>query len=105
MPASRSATVETSYTKLVFDFLVNQDDFVHQSEITEATGLSSRQLRQTLPWLRKCKAIDSVESAGRLYWFATPELDTRLFSVDEHRREDEPRAPAGSGRAKRRAAK
>lgn len=98
MPASRSSPVETSYTKRAFDFLVNHDDFVTMPDIATCTGLTIRQLRQTLPWLRKCKAIDSVESDGRLFWYATPESDLRLRTLDEHRREDEPRNVRGGGR-------
>ncbi len=91
MPASRSANVETSYTKKVFDFLCTHDDFIRMKDIATATKLELRQLRQTLPWLRKCKAIDSVESGGELFWYATPDTDTRRYRIDEHRREDEPR--------------
>ncbi len=98
MPASRSANVETSYTKKVFDFLCTHDDFIRMKDIAAATGLNARQLRQTLPWLRKCKAIDSVESGGELFWYATPERDLRMRTIDEHRREDEPRNARGGGR-------
>jgi hypothetical protein len=98
MPASRSANVETSYTKKVFDFLCAHDDFIRMKDIAAATGLDTRQLRQTLPWLRKCKAIDSVESGGVLYWYATPDTDQRMRTIDEHRREDEPRNARGGGR-------
>lgn len=98
MPASRSADIETSYTKIVGDFLNKHDDFISTAGIADATGLTTLQLRQTLHWLRQCKAIDSVDSGGTLYWFATPETDTRVRTIDEHRREDEPRATRGTGR-------
>lgn len=91
MPASRSADVETSYTKKVTDALEAADDFMSLKALAEATGLNLKALRPTLWWLRKIKAVDSLESGGTLWWFLTPDTDSRSKVINAHRKEDEPR--------------
>jgi len=91
MPASRSAPVETSYTKRITDALAAADDFVPLSGLVDITRLPATKLRGALHWLKKSKAINSLDSDGRLYWYLTPDADQRLRVIEEHRREDEKR--------------
>lgn len=93
MPASRSAKTEPSYTSLAEQALIKADDFLSVEQIIEVTGLTWAAVRSSLGWLRKCKAIDSVESGGQLYWFSTLENDQRSKKIEERKREDEPRKP------------
>lgn len=91
MPASRSAVVVTSTTSLVEQALTQAQDFMTVPQIAAAVNLPSASIMTALRWLVKAKAADSLESGGRLYFFITPETDTRTKKVTEHRKEDEPR--------------
>lgn len=92
MPASRSASVEPSFTSIVLAALVAADDFVSATDLATLTGLTTGNCRTALTYLRDVHAVDSVDSAGRLYWFATPDADQRTRAIDARKREDEPRA-------------
>ena len=91
MPASRSASVEPSFTQIVLAALIAADDFLSLEALQRETGLTTKSLRTALPYLRDVRAVDSVESGGRLFWFATPESDQRQRQIAERKREDEPR--------------
>lgn len=91
MPASRSAKTVTSNTALVTQALETADDFLTVAQICDLTTLAPKAVMTALGWLRQAKAVDSLESGGSLYFFSTPESDTRLRRFDEHRKEDEPR--------------
>ncbi len=91
MPASRSAVVEVSNTRKVLDALIAADDFLSLPALTAAAKVTTKAAKTSLGWLRHIKAVDSVDSGGTLYWYATPESDQRLRTIDAHRKEDEPR--------------
>lgn len=89
---------EPTITKTVLDALIAHDDFMRLDTIVEATKLSRHAVQGTLLYLRKHKAIDSVESGGHLYWFPTPEYDQRSKQVQARTPEVNPRV--FKGRAK-----
>jgi Fe2+ or Zn2+ uptake regulation protein len=84
---------ETTKTKLVFDLLVGLDDFATASQLTKALKgqATLHQAFSALATLRDYKAVDSVVSGGSLWWYATPQCDTRLRVVDERTVESRPR--------------
>lgn len=98
MPASKAAPVEPSHTSVVLKALIAADDYVNLSTLSRLTKLKKDILRPTIKHLRKYNAVDSVESDGQLYWYATPALDTRSWTQEEHRKEDEPRKNWQGGR-------
>lgn len=77
-----------TWTSLVEEALRKADDFMGAEALRAATGANPHQLSAALHHLHKRRAVDSVESNGRLWWFATPETDTRLRVVEERRPED-----------------
>ena len=101
MPASKSAVSAPSNTCRVTTALSERDDFMSLDDLTIATGLTRREVRGAIHWLRKIKAIDSVESAGHLYWFLTADTDQRTHTIDEKKKEDEPRIFNGRKTTKR----
>lgn len=92
---SNKQAAEPTYTSLVLDYLTKGDDFFSIGHITEALKIKRYQVRISLLHLQRYKAVDSTASGGTLYWFATPELDTRI-SVTEARVREVP-----GGRARR----
>lgn len=101
---SNKQAAEPTYTTLVLDYLIKGDDFFSIGNIADALKLTRHQVRVTLIHLQRYKVVDSVGSGGTLYWFATPELDTRV-RVTEARVREEPgtRSPRGTGRSRRKA--
>jgi len=91
MPASKSANVEPSCTSKVMSVLKQYDDFLDVSSITVLTGLKKQNVLSSLWWLQKIKAVESVNSGGVPFWFATPDTDMRSRTIDERKKEDEPR--------------
>jgi len=91
MPASRSAVVVTSTTALVEQALAQAQDFMTVPQIAAAVKLPPASIMTALRWLVKAKAADRIEESQQLYFFITPETDTRTKKVTEHRKEDEPR--------------
>lgn len=77
-----------TWTSLVEEALRKADDFMGAEALRAATGANPRQLSAALHHLRQRRAVDSVESSCRLWWFATPELDNRARVVEERRPED-----------------
>jgi len=80
---------EPTWTSRVEEAFARADDFLSFADLLLATGCTHNRLTAALHHLRKCRAIDSIESGGRLYWFATPDTDSRCWHV-ESRRPEEP---------------
>jgi len=101
-PRSRT-TPEPTWTSRVEEALRTADDFMSFADLVQATGCTYNRLAAALHHLRRYRAIDSIESGGRLYWSTTPDTDTRCRHV-EMRRPEEPgtrrRGPRKIGDAK-----
>lgn len=82
-------------TFLVFELLVNrtaQGEFTSTSEITEMTGVSKANVVSALWTLQHYfTAVEAVQAAGELHWFATPDTDKRTRQVKERSLEVQPR--------------
>lgn len=91
MPASRSAQVEPSITARVLDTLKTFDDFASLDDLSILLEMHPNKMRAALWWLQKIHAVEAVDVGGKPFWFATPEYDMRIRTIDEHRKEDEPR--------------
>lgn len=104
MPASNSASVEPSTTTRVLRALEEADDFLTTRQVAEAASVTIKAAMTALHYLATVRAVESVTSGGRLHWFATPDLDQRTRTIDEHRKEDEPRAASPMRRRKPKAA-
>ena len=90
---------EPTWVSRVEDALRAADDFLPLGELMQLTGASYNRATAALHHLRRCHAADSVESGGRLYWFATPHTDTRARHVELRRPEDPgTRRPRGARR-------
>lgn len=81
---------ETSTTTLVLEHLKRVDDFQNLDQICDTVRVSvdkalcRHKIQTALVHLRRFRAIDSMESDGRLWFFATPDTDMRTYTVDEH---------------------
>jgi hypothetical protein len=76
-----------TWTSLVLDVLVRADDFMSTAQVMAATGANIDQTTAALHHLSKCKAVESVVGGdGNLWWFATPDHDCRLRTVEERAR-------------------
>lgn len=65
---------------VVLAYLVGLDDFASKAMMLEATRLPDNRLRPAIYHLAKHKAIDCVVvNTNELWWFATPERDTRVI--------------------------
>lgn len=63
---------------VVLGYLTGLDDFANKAMILEGTRLPDNRLRPAVAHLAKHKAIDCViVNEDELWWFATPERDTR----------------------------
>lgn len=66
---------------VVLGYLVGLDDFANKAMILEATRLPPNRLRPALYHLATHKVIDCVVvGKNELWWFATPERDTRTVT-------------------------
>lgn len=77
-----------TWTWLTYQALLAADDFMSLQQLLEVTKASVNQLTAALHSLKMYRAVDSVESGGRLYWFATPLTDRRSRQLEERRTED-----------------
>lgn len=59
------------------------DDFVSTDMIRAATGFDFNRIGATLCHFKKYKAADCLPSGDQLWWYLTPESDTRTKHVDE----------------------
>jgi hypothetical protein len=74
---------ETTSTCRVMDALVRADDFMTSRQLQAALGLNCNRVSAALFHLRKYKAAEAMEADGTLWWFATPDADTRTRVVEE----------------------
>lgn len=74
---------ETTSTHIVLQYLINLDDFATAKQIQQATGVSGNRVGAALHELRKYKAVGVEDVQGTLYWYATPDSDTRMRTVLE----------------------
>lgn len=80
----RAADKKPTWTSLIFDALVEADDFLSVPMLMAITKANMGQTTAALHHLAKCKAIESVVGGdGNLWWFATPGCDCRTKTVDE----------------------
>lgn len=91
---------ETCCTHIVEQALRASDDFVTGQDLIERTGLSYNRVTASLHHLRKYRAADCLDSGGRLFWYATPDSDTRSRKVEERTPESKPRKPRKPGSRK-----
>jgi hypothetical protein len=82
---------QPTHTSLVNQYLVALKDFDTVAGITKGSGVCHRLVMISLWHLRRHKAVDSVESDGQLWWFATPEYDTRSKTLLERTPEEKKR--------------
>lgn len=75
-------TVPTS-TSVIERTLRAADDFRTSRQLQLETMLDVNHVSAALYHLRKYKAVDCLEENGTLWWFATPDTDTRTRVVDE----------------------
>jgi hypothetical protein len=88
---------QTTTTALVTEALARADDFRTARQLADATGRSLNQVHSAL-WVLKhyYSAVECIEAADGLWWFATAADDKRSKHLDERTPESKPR------RAKRR---
>jgi len=80
----KAADKKPTWTSLIFDELVNADDFLSVQMLMTATKANIGQATAALHHLAKYKAVESVVGGdGNLWWFATPGCDCRTKTVDE----------------------
>lgn len=84
---------ETTTTHLVLDALVRADDFRTQSQLCAEIGRDCNHISAALCHLRKFKAVEAIAVDGTLFWFATPDDDTRMRKLVERTPESKPRRP------------
>jgi hypothetical protein len=72
-----------TWVHLIYEALVKSDDFVQLSALRQLTGASINQATAALHHLAAHKAAASMVSDGRLWWYATPDTDTRIRTTDE----------------------
>lgn len=75
--------VKPTTTSLVWNELNRTGDFHDVHQLSAATGRNANQVSAALHHFRVHKAVDSVVSEDRLWWFATPESDDRTRQLDE----------------------
>jgi hypothetical protein len=67
------------------------DDFVTSKQLQKITRLDANHVGAALSHLKKHRAVDCLESEGQLWWFSTPDMDTRCRTVQERTPEKKPR--------------
>lgn len=70
-------------TSAVVDHMQRADDFLTVRELMQLTGDNLHRVTAALAWLKRAKAVDSIKSDGRLYWYSTPETDQRTRVLEE----------------------
>lgn len=69
------------------------DDFLTLRMLVAKTGMTTNQVSASLSHLRSYHVVDVIETEGGLWWFLTPDTDTRSRVVEERTPEDSPRRP------------
>jgi hypothetical protein len=82
---------EPTCISIVEEVLRLADDFVTAKMIFSRTKLSFNQISASLYSLKKYKAVDFVENSDGLWWFCTPEYDTRSKHIEMRVKENKPR--------------
>lgn len=82
---------ETTTTHLVCEALKAANDFRTVSQLMAETKQTNGRVHAALHHLRNYKAAECVQSDGQLWWYATPENDTRQYTREEHTPESKPR--------------
>jgi len=92
-----------TYTSIVYDYMVGLDDFCTASQIIRETGLDINHVSACIYHLKKYRAIQGMSVEGTVFWFATPEDDTRSHLMLEKAPETRPRKPRKPHKRKKRA--
>lgn len=83
---------EPTVTSVSLNYLRGLSDFATTAQIALAVNKTKTQVNTALHSLQYFKAVDCVESQGRLWWFALPpESDTRTKTYDHRTPESKPR--------------
>lgn len=84
---------EPTITTRVMDSLVRCDDLLTARQLRERylPDVRPARIATALIELRHFKAVDCVEQPDRLWWYATPESDTRTRVIHERCPETKPR--------------
>jgi len=83
---------EPTATSESLAYLRGLGDFATCAQIALAVNKTLLQVNSALHSLQRFKAVDCVESQGRLWWFALPpESDTRTKTYDQRVPENKPR--------------
>jgi hypothetical protein len=78
-----------TWTSLILEELVRADDFLSLGDLIARTGATHNQTTASIHNLSKFRAIESVVGGdGSLWWFATPDQDTRQHTHEERVREE-----------------
>ena len=83
----------TTFTTIVFEALKRADDFRTGRQLMAETQLDTNHVSACLSHLRKFKAVDCIEQPDALWWYATPDRDTRQRVIEEKSEELRPRRP------------
>jgi hypothetical protein len=76
----------------VFERLKRADDFMTVAQLQAAEPAETyNRIQAALHHLRNYRAVECMESDGQLWWYATPDNDTRSKTVDERTPEQNPR--------------
>lgn len=84
---------QTTTTHLVLEALTRADDFRTARQLQEETGRNNNQVSAALSLLRRYKAVEAMAVEGTLWWYATPENDTRSRRIEEKAPELKKRKP------------
>lgn len=74
---------EACKTHLVEQLLRKIDDFLTCPMIADQAKVTRNQASAALCHLRKYHAVDAVEVGNVLWWFITPNTDTRIYQVEQ----------------------
>jgi hypothetical protein len=84
---------EPTATSIVYAALMRANDFRTGRQLQAETGLNTNRVSAALYSLLKYKAVEFIDSDNALWWFSTPENDTRSRTVDERVPESRARKP------------
>lgn len=82
---------QTTSTTIVEGYLTKANDYVTAAQVRAHTHLDANHVSAALYHLKKFRAAECFESGGTLWWFATPQTDTRTKTITERTPESKPR--------------
>lgn len=82
---------EPTATSVVLAELQGADDFMTMRQLREHTRLNINQVSAALHHLRVHKCVEFISDGSGVWWYATPESDTRLCAHDQRAPETRPR--------------